>query len=316
MHEITAAVLRDGRIVEHLSFDFGGSGSADPVWIELHNPSIAEISALRDRFSLHRLAVEDSIRSDHEPKVDVYGDQIFVVAKLAQLEPDAITYEEVRMFVSRKWIVTVRHSNSATHTHAHEDFLKGPAGEKLRPDYVLHGILDYVVRQYFPIVQMVEDEVLAMEKHLQDSFLGRDEITKLLRLRREAIKFQHVVTRMSDVCGKLSNLEMPCIGSTARPYFRDVHDRLARLNGMVGGLLGVILAVFETSSLLEQQRQGVITRQLAAWAAILGVPAAIVGLHGLVDTALFPPWYVYSVVAAMLGICSLLFWRFKRLRWL
>lgn len=316
MHEITAAVLRNGRSVEHLSFDFDSSDSADPIWIELHNPSAAEISAVRDQLSLHRLAVEDSIRSVHEPKVDLYGDQIFVVAKLAQLAPDAITYEEIRMFVSRKWIVTVRHSSGAEYSHAHEDFLKGPAGEELRPDYVLHGILEYVVRDYFPIVQMVEDEVLAMEKHLQDSFLGRDEITKLLRLRREAIKFQHVVTRMSDVCGKLSNLDVPCIGPTARPYFRELHDHLTRLNGMVGGLLNVILAVFETSSLLEQQRQGVITRQLAAWAAILGVPAAIVGLHGLVDTTQFPAWYAYTVVVAMLGICAVLFCRFKKLRWL
>ena len=169
----------------------------------------------------------------------------------------------------------------------------------MRPDFILHAILDFVVNGYFPVVQMIEDEVLSMEQHLQDAFLGRDEITRLFRLRREAIHFQHVLTRMSDVCGKLTNLDVPCIGAAVKPYFRDVHDHLMRLDAMVSGLVDVILTVFETSSLLEQQRQGVITRQLAAWAAILGVPAGIAGIYGMT----FPNMpelhasYGYSIVS-------------------
>jgi magnesium transporter len=86
---------------------------------------------------------------------------------------------------------------------------------------------------------------------------------------------------MSDVCGKLTNLEVPCIGEEAKPYFRDVHDRLVRLDTMTRSLIDVIQAVFQASNLLEQQRQSATTRQLAAWAAILGVPAAIAGVYSM-----------------------------------
>ena len=194
--------------------------------------------------------------------------------KIARLENDEIKYGEIDAFVSGHHIITVRHAADGGHAHAHEKFLSGPKSTQARPDFILHAILDFVVNGYFPVVQMIEDEVLSMEQHLQDALLDRDEITRLFRLRREAIHFQHVLTRMSDVCGKLTNLDVPCIGAAVKPYFRDVHDHLIRLDAMVSGLVDVILTVFQTSSLLEQQRQGVITRQLAAWAAILGVPAA------------------------------------------
>ena len=188
----------------------------------------------------------------------------------------------------------------------------------MKPDFILHATLDFVVNGYFPIVQMIEDEVFSMEQHLQDAFLDRAEITRLFRLRREAIHFQHVLTRMSDVCGKLTNLDVPCIGASVKPYFQDVRDHLMRLDAMVSGLVDVILTVFETSSLLEQQRQGVITRQLAAWAAILGVPAAIAGIYGMAFPNV-PQLHApdgYLIVAAMTVLCLGLYVRFKRLHWL
>jgi magnesium transporter len=228
-------------------------------------------------------------------------------------------YGEIDAFVSTHHIITVCHTAGGGHAHAGERFQGGPKLTQARPDFVLHGVLDFVVNGYFPIVQMVEDEVLLMEQNLQDSLLDRDDITRLFRLRREAIHFQHVLARMSDVCGKLTNLDVPCIGAEAKPYFRDVHDHLMRLDGMVSGLVDVIGTVFQTSSLLEQQRQGINTRQLAAWAAILGVPAAIAGIYGMTVPNVTGPSapYAYAlVIGAMMAICLGLYIRFKKLRWL
>jgi magnesium transporter len=158
-----------------------------------------------------------------------------------------------------------------------------------------------------------------MEQRLLDAFLRHDEIKRLFRLRHEAIRLQHVLTRMSDVCGKLSNLEVPCIGSDVRPYFRDVHDQLMRLDGMISGLVAVIRAVFEASNLLEQQRQGVITRQLASWAAILGAPTAIAGVYGMnfPNMPELQSAYGYPIVmGVMLSLCLGLYVRFKKRHWL
>jgi magnesium transporter len=318
MGEVTAAIFRDGEVIARPALDgsMPQDGESAFIWIEALDPVDSDFAVLQQRFGLHSLAVKDSMSPAQAPKVDVYEDQLFVVLKIARLEGDEIKYAEIDAFVGRQHIITVRHGDNAAYAHAHEKFR---SGSRIRPDFVLHAIMDFVVNGYFPVVQMVQDEVLSMEQHLLDSFLDRDEITRLFRLKREAIHLQHVLTRMSDVCGKLTNLEVPCIGAEAKPYFRDLHDRLERLATMTRGLIEVIRAVFEASNLLEQQRQGTTTRQLAAWAAILGVPAAIAGVYSMssANMAGLQETYGYPVVVAvMLAICLALYVRFKKLRWL
>jgi magnesium transporter len=289
------------------------------MWIEVCQPSDGVLALLQQRFRLHTLAVEDSMRPAQLPKLDLYDGQIFAVVKIASLEGDEIRYADLNAFVSTHHIITVRHDGESARISDKGKTEGGLSPTKLRPDFILHALMDLVVRNYYPVVQMIEEEVLSMEQRVLDAFLSRDEITRLFRLRREAIRFQHVLTRMSDVCAKLANLQVPCIGKDAKPYFRDVHDQLVRVNSMISGLIDVVQAVFAASNLLERQRQGATTRQLAGWAAILGVPTAIAGIYDINQANL--PAYDGAhghliVIALMLSICIGLYIRFRRLRWL
>ena len=190
MSEVTAAIFRDGKVIEHVALDVRtpSLGEADFIWIEVLDPVDSDYSALQERFGLYSLAVEDSMSAAQLPKVDLYDDQIFVVLKAAHLEGDEIRYGAIDAFVGRNHIITVRHEADSQHAHALERFQGGPR-PKCKPDLILHGILNFVVNGYFPIVQMIEDEVLSMEPRLQDALLNHDEITRLFQLRREAIHF-------------------------------------------------------------------------------------------------------------------------------
>lgn len=321
MSEVAAAIFRDGKVIEHVALDASmpQKGASEFIWIEVLDPVDSDFEVLQDRFRLHHLAVENSMTPSQVPKVDLYDDQIFVVLKTARLVNDEIRYGEIDAFVGWHHIITVRHDADGEQAHAHGKFQSGAQSSQLRPDFILHGILDFVVDSYFPVVQMVVDEVLAMEQHMQDALLDRQEINRLFRLRREAIHFQYVITRMSDVCGKMTNLDVPCIGAEVRPYFRDVHDQLIRLDAMVSGMVDVIRTAFETSSLLEQQRQSTITRQLAAWAAILGVPTVIAAIYGMTLPSIpeLQASHGYAIVlGAMTLVCIGLYIRFRKLRWL
>lgn len=321
MNEVTATIFRNGNVIGRVGLDASmpQEGESAFIWIEVLNPLDGDFVVLQERFRLHSLAVDDAMTPAQLPKLDVYDDQIFAVLKIARLQEDEIKYADIDAFMSTHHIITVRHDDSPEYVQTHERFESGPKSTRLRPDFILHAMMDFVVNSYFPIVQMIEDDVLSMENRLLDAFLSRDEVTRLFRLRREAIRFQHVLTRMSDVCGKLTNLDVPCIGAEVKPYFRDVHDRLERVDAMISGLVDVIRAVFEASNLLEQQRQGITTRQLAGWAAILGVPTAIAGIYGMnfLNMPELHATYGYPiVVAVMLSICVGLYIRFRRMRWL
>jgi magnesium transporter len=321
MSEVTTAIFRDGAVVGRVGLEASKPhiGNSEFVWIEVTDPIDSDLEVLKERFRLDSLAVTDSMGPRQAAKLDLYDGQIFVVLPVAHLESDEIKYAAIDAFVSRHHIITVHRGADTDYISARDRLQNGPKSTHLGPDFILHAVMDFVVTSYFPVVQMVEDEVLAMEQRLLDSFLDRVEITRLFQLRREVIHFLHVLSGMSDLCGKIANLEIPCISVGVKPYFRDVHDRLARLGAIVSGLADVIQAVFAASSLLEQQRQGIITRQLAAWAAILGVVTATAGIYGMnfVNMPELHSAYGYpTAVASMFAMCLALYLRFKKLGWL
>jgi magnesium transporter len=255
------------------------------------------------------------MRPAQPPKLDVYDDQIFAVLKVACLRSDQIEYADIDAFLGGRHIITVRHDGATEHVRPLERLENRPRSTRLRPDFVLYAMMEIAVNSYLPVVQMIEEDVLAMEHRLLDAFLNREEITRLFRLRREAIRLQHVLTRMAAVCGKLVNLDVPCVSAEVKPYFRDLQDQLVRVDSMITGLVDVIRAVFEASNLLEQQRQGINTRQLAAWAAILGIPAAsaeiVLNMPGIEARYGYP-----LVLSVILLLCAGLYLRFRKLRWL
>jgi len=158
-----------------------------------------------------------------------------------------------------------------------------------------------------------------MEQHAVDNFLERSEISRIFTLRRELIRFQRVLGPMGEVASKLVRLHLPCINRETRPYFSDVLDHVRRVQAMVDGLREVLNSVFEFSTLLEQQRTGVITRQLAAWAAILAVPTAIAGIYGMnfkhmPELAMQDGYFVVLGIVSV--ICIALFIRFRRAGWI
>lgn len=289
------------------------------AWIGIADPTADEMACLKSMFDLHPLAVEDALNGKQVPKVEVYGDQLFVIIKTAHLEGDKIAYGETCIFVGRHHVISVRHGSARSHRELREQLEQSPQLLDHGPDYVLHGIIDFVVDGYLPMVEALEDKVLEMEKHMLISFLEREQIRRLFRMRRQVIRFQRILGPMAEVVGKLTNLELPCIDDNANAYFRDVLDHVRRVEFMMSGLREIITSVFEASNLLEQQRQGTITRQLAAWAAILAVPTAIAGIYGMNFEhmpELKSEYGYYVVIGAILTLCAILYSSFKKTGWL
>ncbi|MBB3808592.1 magnesium and cobalt transport protein CorA [Pseudochelatococcus contaminans] len=291
----------------------------DFVWIGLLEPTAEEMTALQKTYNLHPLAVADSRVLRQLPKVDVFGDQLFVIAKTAHLENDRIYYGQTAIFVGEQHIITVRQGSARMHSDLRAHLEDSPQLLKHGPDYVLYAILDFIVNGYVPTVQTIEDSVLDMERHMLSSFLGRDEIARLFHLRRQLILFQRILGPMSEVTGRLATVELPVVNEKSHPFFKDVQDHVKRVETTVEGLREIMISVFEASNLFEQQRQGDITRKLAAWAAILAVPTAIAGIYGMnFDNMpeLHLTYGYYYVLCVIVILCSILYWRFKKSGWL
>ena len=289
------------------------------VWIGVAEPTADELHALQARFDLHPLAVEDAVKAHQQPKVEVYGDQLFIVATTAAFHDDMIAYGETAIFVGKQHIITVRHGSARDHGVLRAQLEASSKLLALGVDYVLHGVLDFIVDGYQPVVEEIEEDVLAIETSAVDTSLTRDEVSRLFGLRREIIRFQRHLGPMTEVASRLVRVDLPVIDTNIRPYFRDILDHVQRVSTRVDALKDSIASVFEVSTLFEQQRQGAITRQLAAWAAILAVPTAIAGIYGMNFEhmpELGTRYGYFVVIGVIAALCIWLYVRFRRSGWL
>src|SRR3978361_57185 len=235
MTVVAAYLYRDGKRVREVTIDekvHCPTDKSEFVWIGICDPTAAEMHILQQQYDLHPLAVEDAIKADQLPKVDVYGDQLFVVARTAHLENGVIVYGETAMFVGASHIISVRHVSARTHRALRDQLEAAPSLLMHGVDYVLHAILDFIVDGYLPMVETIEEEVLAMEHQTIDNFLGRNEVNRIFTLRRELIRFQRVLGPMGEVAAKLARQDLPCIDHEARPYFSDVPDDAPRVQAL------------------------------------------------------------------------------------
>ena len=288
-------------------------------WIALHDPTTDELRALQGAYDLHPLAIDNAMHPLCPPKLEVYNDELYIVAQTAELVGDEIRYGKTAIFTGHNHLITARHGAGGALGNLREQLEGSPTLFGKGVDYVLHAVLHRIVDQYLPIFEMIEDDVLEMEKRSLDDVLDRADVARIFALRGELTRFQRTLGGMVEVVRKLVRGHFPCISEEVRPYFNDVADHVDRVQSMVDGLLVNLSSVFEFSSLLEAQRTGMSTRRLAAWAAILAVPSAMAGIYGMNFTHLPGLNSAYGwlvVLGLMAATCLFLFVRFKKAKWL
>ena len=289
-------------------------------WIGLADPGHAEMELVRSQFGLHPLAVEDALNPTQMPKLEVYGQQLFIVARTAAIEEgENIAYGQTAIFLGRDFIVSVRFGSSRAHNALRQRLESNAERLAEGPDYVAHAILDFIVDGYQPIMERLETSVQMMEERAIDVFPEQSTIRRIFRQRRQLRRFYRIIGPMEEVCQRLTGTELPAIDPGARVWFRDVLDHVHRTMARMEGLKETLASIVETAALLEAHRQGQMTRQLAAWAAILAVPTAIAGIYGM-NFKFMPEleWrYGYFILLGVIAsICGGLWLRFRKIGWL
>ncbi len=290
-------------------------------WVGLCDPTEYEMACVSAQYALHPLAVEDALSPSQPPKVDTYEGLTFIIARTAEFEGDSdeLKYGQTAIFVGCDFVVVVRFGSARAHNQLRAKLEKDPEHLGQGPDYVAHAVLDFIVDGFEPIVDHVEQTVQELEDLAIAIFPQQDTIRRIFHLRRQLRKLTYIVGPMEEVCRKLASEDLPAIDIDVRVWFRDVDDHVRRAMSHLKGLNDTLANIVETSSMLEQHRQGETTRELAAWAAILAVPTAIAGIYGM-NFEFMPElhWhYGYLItIVGMAVICGGLWLQFRRIGWL
>jgi len=318
---VAARRYRNGQLADsNLPLDCSSPDVSEFDWIGVSEPSAEEMARLQEKYGLHPLAVEDALSARQSPKAEAYGQQLFVIARTAEKgEGDKIDYGQTAIFLGKHFILTVRQGSSRAHHELRNQLEAAPERLAEGADFVLHAVLDFIVDGYEPLLNWFDDLVIGLEEGTIGEFPDQARIRRIFRLRRTLRQFEGIAGRMEEVAGKLTQHELPGIDARARPYFRDVYDHAHRTVYRLHSLTDTLGSIVEVAGLLEQSRQGAITRQLAAWAAILAVPTAIAGIYGM-NFRFMPElnWrfgYPFAL-GLIVVICAVLFWRFRKIGWL
>ena len=181
------------------------SGSA--CW----SPSGELLRRVQAEFSLHDLAIEDAEHAHQRPKLEQYGDALFIVARTAQLIDGRVAFGETHVFVGKGYIVSVRHGASTSYAAVRQHWESCPATLAKGEDFILYAILDFIVDNYMPVLEAIEDEVEAIEDSVLVKPLTAADIERLYMLRRDLLRLRNAAGPLVEVCRRLTTADLPQI---------------------------------------------------------------------------------------------------------
>jgi magnesium transporter len=290
------------------------------VWIGLHEPSEDEFDSIQREFQLHELAVEDAVHAHQRPKLETYGDTVFLVLKTARyIDSDEIVqFGEILVFLGDDFIVTVRHGE-ATSLHDVREELEGrPDLLGHGPGAVLHAIVDRVVDDYFPAVAGLEEDIEEVENSVF-SAERTNPAERIYRLKRETQEFHRAAMPLLDPMDRLTGGRVDQIHPEVQTYFQDVNDHLARVTDRLATLGDSLASILQANLAQVTVQQNNDMRKISAIVGIFAVPTAIAGIYGM-NFEHMPElkWEAgYPVVlGVILVICLVLYRYFRKAGWL
>jgi len=319
---VAAGAYVDGRRVANIAIEEASSWRSKPghvVWIGLHEPDMTILTSVQQQFQLHDLAIEDADHAHQRPKIEQYGEGLFIVARTAQLVGDNIAFGETHLFVGEGYLVSVRHGASTSYAPVRARCESCPRALARGEDYILYAILDFIVDNYSPVLETIQEEVEAMEEQVLASAMTRAQIERLYLLRRDLLRLRNAVGPLVEVCRRLEHDHLPMIRPTMQPLFRDVTDHVRTVQEQIDSLREVLAFAFEASLLVGQAQETAVSKKLASWLAIIAVPTAIAGIYGM-NFKHMPEleweYGYFTIIGTILVVCAGLFWRFRRAGWL
>ncbi|RZA23876.1 MAG: magnesium and cobalt transport protein CorA, partial [Lysobacteraceae bacterium] len=200
------------------------------VWVGLYEPADSILDKLQEEFGLHDLAVEDAQNAHQRPKIEAYGNSLFVAVHTAQVVAEKIVYGETHAFVGPRYLITVRHGASLSYAAVRERVQREPELLALGPSYGLYAILDFIVDNYRPIIDEFRSTADSLEQAIFADTYSRQTVVRLYELKRELTKMRLAVGPLQDVLSQLTRNQSGLVPEEVRLYFRDVHDHALRVN--------------------------------------------------------------------------------------
>jgi magnesium transporter len=336
---VDAAIYREGRRIESPTTVAEAARllreQDDTIaWIGLLRPTEAQLLPVASEFGLHELAVEDAIVAHQRPKLERYGDTLFVVLRAATYldAEEEVEFGEIHVFVAPRFVLTVRHSRTPNLGAVRKRMEEDPELLARGTEAILYAILDSVVDGYAPVIAGLQKDIEEIEVQV---FRGDPNVSRrIYELSGEVVEFQRSTRTLNAVLDRLvAGFQKYGTDEELQRYLRDVEDHATTVVDRVSGFRQNLTDILSVNATLVNQAQNEEIKRLteasfdqneeikkvSAWAAILFAPTLIASLYGM-NFVNIPEYhwtfgYPYAL-GLMAGTCAVLYFLFKRAGWL
>jgi magnesium transporter len=286
--------------------------------IELVDPDHDELQSLSGRFDLHELAIEDAVKAHQRPKLERYGESVFLVVKSAHYDDEAerVLFGEIQMLFGEDFLLIVRHDPALD---LDLESNRGPSlDDRSGPAVVVHRIVDQVVDGYAPVLAGFENDV----REVEETVFSADDLyptERIYRLKRQLLSFAHNTQTLIQPLDMLIENDLGGMGDELMEYFRDVEDHLHRVSTRTVRASELVSEILDANLAQVGLRQNADMRKMSAWAAIFLLPTVLAGIWGMNFENMPELEWVYGYPVALgimvVGVLAL-YWRFRRSGWL
>jgi magnesium transporter len=305
---------------EHAAELRNAAGPGEFVWIGIHEPEPGDLERMQRLFRLHELAVEDAQQAHQRPKIEDYGEDVFIVLKTAHYHEDQeiVHFGEIHLFAGPGYVITVRHGPGSELTTARQQLEARPDLLKLGATSAVWAVLDKVVDDYIPVADAIEDDVEEVEKDVFDDDIPAP-TARIYNLKREVIEFHRAVWPLLNTLEILEQGGYERVPEQLRSYFRDVADHAKRVDDQVSAQRELLTSVLQANLALVSVNQSETVKKISSIAGIIAVPTFVASVYGMnFDNMPELHWHLgYAYALALMAICVVaLASFFRRIDWI
>ena len=291
------------------------------VWIDTDNHDEAFAAFLTDVLKLHPLAVEDILQDRPSPKVEDYGDYLYIVAHgilRGKGGTDALQTVEVDIVISSQWILTHHVGPSLPCASVTQELGRNPRPLERDPGFVAHAVLDHLVDYYLPVMDEFDDEVDGIESAVIEN-PTREVLEQLFRAKRSLQRLRRIAVYQREVLKRLSHGEFEQLPEATLPFFRDVYDHFVRVADLADGYRELLSGALDAYLSVVSNRMNEVMKTLTLVATIMLPLTFIAGVYGMnfehMPELKWTYGYAYALGLMATVAAGMVLW-FRRKSWL
>jgi len=292
----------------------------ESVWVDLEAPTEEETQILSSVFNFHPLAIEDCVGESHLPKLDDFGDYLFLVLHGARSGEAQGTFKtvELNFFLGKRYLVTYHQPLSRSINRTKERCLKNSLTISRGMDFLLYEILDGTVDNYFPILDDFDEVLDELEREVTAS-PTKETLNRIFTLKRDGMALRRVTSPQREILNRLSRDPFTVVNKRTAIYFRDVYDHLVRINDLAESYKDLSTGLLEAYISMVSNRLNEVVKILTALTVVFMPLTVITGIYGM-NFKNMPEldwkYGYYTTIGVMVAIVVVMLGFFRWKKWI